>query len=135
MSSRRIDRLNELLRQEIAGYLYRIMNERGFDMSAVTVTRVSLGSDLRHATVMVSIRAAAELQASMLRQIANHRRQIQEFVGRTVVMKYTPQLSFELDASIAEGDRVLHIISELEAGHPEWPEPADEEGPKDEPPT
>jgi ribosome-binding factor A len=35
-------------------------------------------------------------------------------------MKYTPQLAFELDESIAKGDDVLSIIAEMEEQHPEW---------------
>jgi ribosome-binding factor A len=135
MSSRRVDRLNQLLRREIADYLFRTMHERGFDLGAVTVTRVEIGSDLRNARVWVSIRAPAAEQAAMMRQLAAHRRQIQEHIGRTVVMKYTPHLAFGLDPSIAEGDRVLGIISSMEAEHPEWPAGGEEPESGDEPAT
>jgi ribosome-binding factor A len=135
MSIRRIERINELLLREIAGLLHRIMNERGFDMSAVTVTRVLTSSDLRHARVMISIRAAAGQQQAMLRQIAHHRKEIQEFIGKNVVIKYTPHLEFELDESIAKGDRVLHILSELEASQPEEPGEPGAAAPDDEQPS
>ena len=52
MSVDRMVRVNELMKREIAGALYRVMNEKNFDLSAVTITRVSVGSDLHHARVL-----------------------------------------------------------------------------------
>ena len=49
MSSSRLDRINHLLQREVAEMMYRIMNEAGFDLSAVTVTGVTTTSDLRTA--------------------------------------------------------------------------------------
>ncbi len=39
-------------------------------------------------------------------------------MGRGVVLKYTPTLRFVLDTSVARGDRVLQIISEIEKSGP-----------------
>jgi ribosome-binding factor A len=116
-------RVNELVRQEIAAFLYREINDPGFDLSAVTVTQVITTTNLRQAKVMVSIRAAPAVQQAMLHRLRRHRVPIQEMLSKRVVMKYTPQVHFELDESIAKGDHVLHLISEIEAKHPEWPEP------------
>jgi ribosome-binding factor A len=96
------------------------MNDRGFDVSAVTVTGVETTSDLRSARVLVSIRGTPEKQQEMMQQIAGHRKEIQEILGENVILKYTPRLSFELDPSIARGDHVLRLIAEIEEGHPEW---------------
>jgi ribosome-binding factor A len=126
MSSDRMLRINTLIRQEIASFLYKEINDPDFDMSAVTVTQVITSSNLRHARVLVSIRADPPKQGQMLQRLREHRIPIQEQIGRQVVIKYTPQISFELDESIAKGDHVLHMISELEAQHPEWPEPDDD---------
>jgi ribosome-binding factor A len=116
-------RVNELVRQEIAAFLYREINDPGFDLSAVTVTQVITSTNLRQAKVLVSIRASPEVQQAMLHRLRRHRVPIQEMLSKRVVMKYTPQIHFELDESIAKGDHVLHLISEIEAKHPEWPEP------------
>ncbi len=59
---------------------------------------------------------------NLLRQ---HRKDIQREVSKHVVLKYTPHLSFHSDDSIAEGDRVLHLIDDLEAEHPEWKDSSD----------
>lgn len=120
MGSKRLVRVNELIQHEVAGQLFRVMNDQGFDVSAVTVTGVETTPDLRSAKVLVSIRGTDEQKQTMMQQIAAHRKEIQEIVGENVILKYTPRLTFELDPSIARGDHVLQLIARLEEDNPEW---------------
>jgi ribosome-binding factor A len=128
MGVKRLVRVNELLRQEVAAALYRVMDGAGFDFSAVTVTGVITSSDLHTARVRVSIRDHLQDRAKILGQLRRHRGPIQEILSRNVVLKYTPKLTFELDESIEEGDHVLEIIRQMEQAGP----PAD---PGDAPPS
>lgn len=121
MASKRITRVNELLKREIAEFLYRLINEGGFDMSAVTVTQVVTASNLRNARVFVSIRDHVLEREAMLDTISSHRHAIQQHINKTTRLKYTPQLTFELDESIEKGDRVLNLIAELEEEYGEPP--------------
>ena len=112
--SRRMDRVNELLKREIADTLYRVMNERGFDLSVVTVTRVRTSPDLRSARVGISIRDHETERDAILRRIESHRVEIQRRINKDTRLRYTPHLEFELDTSIAEGDHILALIAEIE---------------------
>jgi ribosome-binding factor A len=114
MSIKRMTRINELLRREIAEALYRLINEADFDFSAVTVTRVETSSNLRFAKVMVSIRDHHMDRDGMMATLRAKRKEIQQLINKDLTMKYTPQLAFELDESIERGDHVLQIISEME---------------------
>ncbi len=114
MGVKRLVRVNELIKQEVAAALYRVMNERGFDLSAVSVTHVITSSDLRTARVLVSIRDHEKQRDAMIGQIQHHSGAIQSIVSKNVIIKYTPRLTFELDQSVEQGDRVLQIISEME---------------------
>ena len=114
MPHHRITRVNELIRREIGEALFRLVNERNFDMAAVTVTRVSTSANLRHAHVYVSIREHDEDRDAMLALLRSHRRELQERIARNMSMKYTPRLSFHLDESIERGDHVLKLLSEIE---------------------
>ncbi|MBU1694215.1 MAG: 30S ribosome-binding factor RbfA [Verrucomicrobia bacterium] len=114
MSRQRMVRVNELLKREVASALYRVMNEAGFDLTAVTVTGVDVGSDLRTARVRVSIRDHRDERRKMLNLLRRHRGDIQELLHRNVILKYTPKLSFELDESIEQGDRILQILYKME---------------------
>lgn len=129
MRPQRMTRINQLLRQEIAEYLFRLVNEPGFDPARVTVTRVLTTADLRQARVMISVRGTPEEQEAALALIRRHRVELQDLINRHIKMKYTPQLHFEIDHSIAQGDHVLSLIAEMEAEHPEWTQSPPEEKP------
>ena len=45
--------------------------------------------------------------------------QLQGALSKRVVLKFTPQLHFKLDAAAERGDRILHILDDL--GIPEPP--------------
>lgn len=115
MSIDRLTRVNQLIRQEVAESLFRVINDPGADIAAVTVTRVETSANLRNARVFVSIRGNQATQDRILNLIRNHRRDIQSSIARHIVLKYTPQISFEIDHSIEEGDHVLDVIARLEA--------------------
>jgi len=105
--------VNELLKREIAGVMYRIMSEEKFDIAAVTITGVITSSDLRHARVLISVREHKQERQHMIDLLTRHRGAIQRHINSDLKLKYTPQLSFELDESIEQGDRILSIINEL----------------------
>lgn len=116
MKPDRLTRINELLRREIGECIFRLIHENQFDLAAVTITHVFISSDLRTARVLVSIRCPPNQRPAMLALLQRHRPQIQEDIARKVVLKYTPRLSFALDTSLEEGDRVLNLLSTLDPG-------------------
>jgi len=118
MSVDRLTRVNELLKREIGSFLFRIMHESRFDLSAVTITRVMTSKNLREARVFVSIRDHQDDRPRMLALLRRHRAEIQSHINATLVLKYTPCLTFELDTSVEEGDHVLTLLSQLEAQYP-----------------
>lgn len=119
----RITRLNELLKRELAEALFRVMQNEEFDLAATTITRVVLGRDLREARVLVSIRDNIGRREHMLALLRKHRPELQQLINKDLAIKYTPRLSFELDTSLEEGDRVLGILAKLEQGANPAPDP------------
>lgn len=119
MSIDRLTRVNQLLRHEIADSLFRIFNDPGVDLAAVTVTRVETSSNLRNARVYVSIRGDEHQQRELLNLLKQHRKEVQSAVARHVVLKYTPHINFEIDHSIEEGAHVLDVIARLEQEQPD----------------
>ena len=122
MSSARIIRVNELLKREIAVDIPRLFANSNFDTASVTVTHVETGSDLRDATVYVSIFGHEEKRSGMVRFLNRHHSEIQARMSKHVILKYTPRLYFKLDESIESGDRVLGILSQLDIPDDEPPE-------------
>ena len=114
MSVDRIERVNALIRREIGEALFRLITDTRFDCSSVMVTQVSTARNLRTANVHLSVRGDQHHQHQMLNIIRKFRRDLQQAVNRDLSLKYTPVLHFELDPSIAKGDRVLDILSHLD---------------------
>jgi ribosome-binding factor A len=123
MSVDRLTRVNALLKREIAAALYRVFAGQDFNFSAVTVTHVFTSSDLHTARVLVSILGHEKDRRGILRQLQQHHGSIQKLVSKHVILKYTPQLHFELDTSLEEGDHVLRMLEKIETEHPEWSGP------------
>ena len=48
------------------------------------------------------------------RRLRDEHSRIQYQLGQEVVLRYTPKIKFEVGDPIAEGDRVLSILNELE---------------------
>ena len=116
MQSLRHQRVRELLKREIGEVVRREIpiSQAGL----ITVTDVGLSGDLHSATVFVGIIGTAEQQQKGLALLRKERKRIQGLVGRAVVLKYTPQLRFEIDYSVARGNRVLAILEEIERTMP-----------------
>lgn len=121
MSIDRLTRINELLKREIGDLLFRVVHENNFDLAAVTITRVVTSRNLRQARVLVSIREHQGERERMLALLRRHRAEIQQRINTDITLKYTPCLTFELDTSLEEGDRVLNLIATLEKTNPALP--------------
>ena len=117
MSSHRLLRVRELLKREIGEAIRRELPIE--QTGLVTVNDVEVVSDLRQATVFISILGNAEQQKTGLKALRQHRLRIQDHVAKTVLLKYIPRLRFMVDDSVARGNRVLEIITELEQTLPE----------------
>jgi ribosome-binding factor A len=120
MQNRRHQRVRELLKRELSLILLREfpVSEAGL----ISVNDVVVAGDLHSATIYVSIVGSQEQQRHGLSLLARHRKRIQGMVGSAVVLKYTPELRFVIDESVARGNRVLRILEEIEKTLPQAPE-------------
>lgn len=117
MSSHRLLRVRELLKREIGEAIRRELPVE--QAGLVTVNDVELGGDLRQATAFISILGNPEQQRTGLALLRRNRRRIQGLIAKAIILKYTPQLRFVVDDSIARGNKVLEILAELERNSPE----------------
>ena len=112
MPSLRLQRVRELLKREIGEAVRREFHVS--EVGLITVNDVDLAGDLKSATVFISILGNPDQQKRGFQLLNEHRIRPQGFIGRAVVLKYTPKLKFAFDDSIVRGNRVLQIIEELE---------------------
>ena len=106
----RMRRVNEAVREVLSEGIGELKDPRiGF----VTVTGVETSSDLRHATVFVSVLGSKRARDATLRGLDSSRGILQGRVNRELRMKRTPQLVFEYDPTVEQGVRLSKLIDEL----------------------
>jgi ribosome-binding factor A len=106
----RMRRVNEALREVLSEAITALKDPRiGF----VTVTGVKASTDLRQATVYVSVLGSERKRRASLEGLESSHGVLQAIVNRELHLKRTPQLSFEYDPTIEEGVRLTRLIDEL----------------------
>jgi ribosome-binding factor A len=114
--SLRQERVRELLKREIGEIIRREfpISEAGL----LNVNEVVVSADLQNATVFVGVVGTKEQKAKADSVLENGKKRIQGMLGKSVILKYTPQLKFVIDDSIERGNRVLEILDELDKSSP-----------------
>ena len=109
---RRIDRVNELLRSEISHLIAREIKDPRV-AGLISVTEVIASNDLRSARVYVSVMGRQADQKSALDGIQSAASFLRRELRERVNLRHTPHMTFYLDDSIQEGDRVLKLMADL----------------------
>jgi ribosome-binding factor A len=114
MQGKRLDRVNQLMKEEISLLVQRELKDPG--LGFVTVTGVEVAKDLKTARVYVSVLGSeAEWQAS-LEALERARGFIRNWLVPRLRMRAIPHLTFHADRSMAHA---AHIQSLLEGLRPE----------------
>ena len=100
--SRRLQRLNVLLREEVSELIRRELRDPRL-AEFVTLTRVSTSPDLQTATVYVSVMGDEEEKANTMRALTRAAPFIRRQLIRRLSIRRTPDLTFMLDESHGEG--------------------------------
>jgi ribosome-binding factor A len=112
----RMRRVNEAVREVLSEGVGELKDPRiGF----VTVTGVKTSTDLRHATVFVSVLGSSRKREATLRGLQSSRGVLQSRLNRELHLKRTPQLSFEYDPTVERGVRLSQMIDELTPDEPD----------------
>jgi ribosome-binding factor A len=116
MSNKRVDRINELLRHEIANGLYHVQTSPPLDLARVTISAVDCSLDYRKAKVMVSVLEDDEMltqSEEVVRVLNRKRHDFQKIIANHVVLKFTPHLQFIADHGQEQADRIYQILDNL----------------------
>ena len=110
--SRRTERLNKVIKQEISKLLEREVNDPRLS-SLISVTQVSLSTDLRYAKIFVSLLGDENSKAEMLAGFNAASGFLRKELASQLRLRYAPQLSFCYDDSIERGARLLKLIRQV----------------------
>jgi len=108
---KRTDRVGDLMRVEIADLLLRRVKDPRIGF--ITVTGVKVSSDLRHATVFVSLLGEGRVVDETLKGLARASGFIRSELGRRLRFKYTPELVFQQDTTPKEAAHIEAVLDEL----------------------
>ena len=114
MAKQRTLRLNSLLREVISEVIRD--DVRNPDLPQfITVTRVDITSDLKHAKVYISVigdQAKKDLAIELLQSMAGF---IAVTTSKKVVMRFFPNLQFVLDDTVEKQMRIESLLSDISA--------------------
>ncbi|HUJ46734.1 MAG TPA: 30S ribosome-binding factor RbfA [Rhizomicrobium sp.] len=108
--SQRQLRVGEMLRHSLSDILTRgDIRDPDLEGISVTVTQVKPSGDMRHATVFVEPLGGKNAKA-IVQALNRHRGFIRGQMGRTITMKFTPDLRFVEDESFAEAEKIERLL-------------------------
>jgi ribosome-binding factor A len=114
MPSRRIERINHLLREEIADLLRREIKDAALSTALISITDVETSPDLRVAKVYFSVYGDEDV----VKETYAHLKRASGFLHRGLKerldLRYTPNLEFIPDPSLARGDRIMRLMRTIE---------------------
>ncbi|MBN1914692.1 MAG: 30S ribosome-binding factor RbfA [Parachlamydiales bacterium] len=112
MKSRRIHRLNSLLKEILSEVIYKELNNPNIP-SLFTVTHVDISPDLKNAKVYISIMGSEELKKTSLKALQDAAGYIAVHASKKMTIRYFPSLKFILDNSLEEQLRIESILHEI----------------------
>ncbi len=115
--TRRSERVNELLREEISVIVQRELKDPRLG-GLISITSVESSPDFRHARVFVSVLGSEDERASSLTALNAGARFIRHALrDRLESLRIVPELHFKSDTSIAEGARMSALLDQVAHEH------------------
>ncbi|MGB2885277.1 MAG: 30S ribosome-binding factor RbfA [Dehalococcoidia bacterium] len=112
MSTRRMARVNDVIRREISELLMREIRDPRLS-GLLSVTEVDISPDLRCAKVFVSVMGSEEEKKRVEQGLAAASGFLRRGLAERVTLRYIPELVFHRDESIERGSRLLELIDEV----------------------
>lgn len=110
--TRRAERVSSLIRQKISVILQEQANDprlRNF----ISITGVTTSDDLKQVKIYVSVMGQeADNAQDVLKGLKAATGFLRRELGKHLVLRFIPELTFELDDSIEHGARMLNLIDQ-----------------------
>ena len=116
MQRKRLDRVNQLLKEEISTLLQRELKDPR--LGFVTVTEVDVTPDLRLAKVYVSVLGPEERWVSSLQALESARGFVWNWLRRHLDLRVTPEIAWRPDRSMEHAAHIQSLLAELRARSP-----------------
>ena len=113
MVSNRISRINEEIQRELSEQFRRLKDPRVSQTGMVSITRVDTTGDLRYARIYISALDKSQ-EKEVLKGLKSAAGFLRRELGRSLQLRYTPELQFVADDSIQHGAHILEVLRQVE---------------------
>ncbi len=110
--SHRIERINQLIRQEISELLQREIKDPRLS-KFIAVTEVTTSPDFRRAKVYISFISSQQQKQDALDALAGASNFFRKELARKLRLRHIPELSFHWDDSIEHGVHIMDLIDRV----------------------
>ena len=111
MQGKRLDRVNQLLKEEISILLQRELKDPR--LGFVTVTAVETSKDLRVAKVFVSVLGDERQWTASLAALASARGFVRNWLRQRLDLRVTPEIDFRPDHSMEHAARIQSLLKRV----------------------
>ena len=111
-SQSRLDRINEQVQRELSMLLRTVKDPRVSGLM-VSVLRCEVTNDLRWCKVYLSVLQDYD-ECELMRGLKSCQGYLRSELGRALSLRYTPELTFVLDDSIAHGAHIAQVLNTLD---------------------
>ncbi len=116
MASNRISRINGEIQQELSALLRTVKDPRVRD-AMITITHVDTTSDLRYSRIYISALDRTD-EKDLMRGLRSASGYLRHELGSRLDLRYTPELQFFADDSIAHGAHILEMLNNVKPANP-----------------
>jgi len=116
MASNRIGRINAEIQQELSALLRTVKDPRVRD-AMLTITHVDTTNDLRYSRIYISALDRTD-EKDLMRGLKSAAGYLRRELGSRLGLRYTPELQFMADDSIAHGAHILEMLSNVKPANP-----------------
>lgn len=117
MASRRLDKVNELMKREIGTFVQREFEWPG---TIVSILDVEITEDLKEGRVWVGV-VGRMAPAQVIDKLSRKRGDIQRAISKRVILRNTPKLTFRHDDSARRGVSMVNLLDDIEQNLPKAP--------------
>lgn len=117
MASRRLDKVNELMKREIGTFVQREFEWSG---TIVSILDVEITEDLKEGRVWVGV-VGRMAPAQVIDKLTRKRGDIQRAISKRVILRNTPKLTFRHDDSARRGVSMVNLLDDIEQNLPKAP--------------
>ena len=111
MQGKRLERVNQLIKEEISLLLQRELQDPR--LGFVTVTEVDVTPDLKYARVYVSVLGSEERWVSTLQALESARGFVRNWLRRHLDLRVTPEIAFRPDRSMEHAAHIQSLLAGL----------------------